>query len=157
MSKIDIIPFVNHNPTQPDTLYSALSFIQSATEKYKLGAVPVTFDQPLNIKAADIVASSPELSNVFLRLGGFNLVMSYLGSVGYIMSQSGLKDMWETVYATNSIDHMVTGHAYARALRAHMLTTASLVGHLLEKNGLNDELKKNLTKIHEYLQNDTSQ
>ena len=101
------------------------------------------FDQPLYIKDADIVASLPELSNIFLRLGGFHLVMSYLGSAGYIMSQSGLKDMtWGTVYANNSIDHMMTGHAYARALRAHMLTAASLVGHLLERNGLNDELKK---------------
>ena len=60
MSKVDIIPFVNHNPTQPDTLYSALSCIQSATEKYKLGLVQVTFDQPLYIQAADIVASLPE-------------------------------------------------------------------------------------------------
>ena len=115
MSKIDIIPFVNHNPTQPDTLYSALSFIQAASEKYKLDAVPVTFDQPLYIKAADIISSSSDLPNVFLRLGGFHLVMSYLGSVGYIMSQSGLKDIWETVYAPNSVNHMLTGHAYARA------------------------------------------
>ena len=93
----------------------------------------MTFDQPLYIKAAEIVASSPELSNIFVRLGGFHLVMSYLGSIGYIMSQSGLKEMWETVYAHNSVDHMLTGHAYARALRAHMLTAAALVGHLLEK------------------------
>ena len=52
--------------------------------KYKLGVVPVTFDQPLYItciKAADIVASSPDLTNIFIRLGGFHLVMSYLGSI----------------------------------------------------------------------------
>ena len=68
ISKIDILPFVNHDPTHPDTLYSALSFIQNAAVKYRLGAVPVTFDQPLYIKAADTVASSPDLTNKFVRL-----------------------------------------------------------------------------------------
>ena len=71
--------FVNHDPIQPDTLYSALPFIQNAAVKYKLGVVPVTFDQPLYItciKAADIVAPSPDPTNIFARLGGFHLVIS---------------------------------------------------------------------------------
>ena len=96
ISKIDILPFVNHDPTQPDTLYSALSFIQNTAVKYKLGVVPVKFDQPIYItciKAADIVAPSPDLTNLFVRLGGFHSVMSYLGSIGYIMSDSGLRHL----------------------------------------------------------------
>ena len=61
------------------TRFSRHSHLYSQPQKkYKLSAVPVIFDQPLYIKAADIVASSPELLNVFLRLGGFYLVMSYL-------------------------------------------------------------------------------
>ena len=47
--------------------------------------------------------------------------MSYQGSIGYIMGDSGLRNLWETAYAHNSVNHMLTGHAYARALRAHML------------------------------------
>ena len=90
ISKIDIFPFVNHEPTHSDELYSAISFIQNAVVKYKLGAVPGTFDQPLYIKAADIVAPSPDLTNIFIRLGGFHLVMSYLGSICYIMGDRGL-------------------------------------------------------------------
>ena len=103
--------------------------------KYKLGIVPVTFDQPLYIpciKTADIVAPSPDLTNIFARLGGFHLVMSYLGSIGYNMGDSGIRNLWETAYAHNSINHMLTGHAYARALRADMLSAVSLVAHLLE-------------------------
>ena len=106
--------FVNHDSIHPDTLYPALSFIQNAAVKYKLGVVPVMFDQPIYItciKAVDIVAPSPDLTNIFIRLGGFHLVMSYLGSIGYIMGDSGLRNLWETAYAHNSVNHMLTGHA----------------------------------------------
>ena len=41
---------------------------------------PVTFDQPLYIQAAEIVASAQDLDNVVVRLCGFHLRLSYLGS-----------------------------------------------------------------------------
>ena len=66
--------------------------------------------------AAEIVLSSPEISQLFVRLGGFHLLMSYLGSVGYIMSGTGIETLWETVYAGNTVIHKLTGHAYVRAL-----------------------------------------
>ena len=60
------------DPNQPDTIYSALSYAQGLCEKQKLGIAPVTFDQPLYIKAVDIVQSSPDLDKVVVRLGGSN-------------------------------------------------------------------------------------
>ena len=39
--------------------------------------------------------------------------MSYLGTIGYVMSGNGLENLWETVYAPNTVAHMLTGHAYA--------------------------------------------
>lgn len=91
VSRIDILPFINHDPNQPVTIYSALSFVQQLSVRYKLGAVSVTFDQPLYIKASEIVESSPDLTSIFIRLGGFHLMMSYLGSAGHIMSESELR------------------------------------------------------------------
>ena len=81
-SKIDILPFVNYDPTQPDTLYSALSFVQDCTRKYKLGAVPVTFDQPLYIKAAEIVASFPDLTGVCCQARRLSLYYVLFGLLG---------------------------------------------------------------------------
>lgn len=69
--------------------------------------------------------SSP-LSRVTIRLGGFHLLMSFLGAIGAIMAGSGHEGLWETVYAKNSVAHMMTGHAYARSLRAHFLTQLTL-------------------------------
>ena len=58
-------------------------------------------------------------------------MMSYMGSTGYVMAGSGIDTCWETVCAANSVPHMMTGHAYSRALGAYMSTTASLVSDLL--------------------------
>lgn len=64
-----------------------------------------TFDQPLYWKATDIVASkknnpSENLTNVVVRLGGFHLLMSYLGSVGFIMGST--HDFWTCLCLSSS-------------------------------------------------------
>jgi len=112
----------------------------------------VTFDQPLYAKADDIVEASPELHRMIVRLGGFHLAMSYMGSIGFIMRGSGIVDLWETVYAPNSIEHMLTGHAYARALRSHFLTSAALTALMLEMpNSCDDIYIPRLLDVHNAL------
>jgi len=69
----------------------------------------VTFDQPLYIKAAEIVAASTDLSNVVVRFGDSHLLMSYLGSIGFIMGGSGTEAVWETVYAAGTVTHNADG------------------------------------------------
>ena len=47
---------------------------------------------------------------------------------------------------------MLTGHAYARALRAHMLSAVSLVAHLLETpDFLSGVTLNKVTSLHEML------
>jgi hypothetical protein len=95
-----------------------------------------------------------ELKSIVIRLGGFHLLMSYMGSIGYIMGGSGLADLWETVYAPNTVTHMMTGHAYARALRAHLLTSVAIMSNLLKAPGCLDEIDlTRLQAVHESLLN----
>ena len=111
---------------------------------------PVTFDQPLYIKASEIAAAKEELNKVIVRLGGFHLMMSYMGSIGYIMTGSGLSDLWERVYAKGSVVHMLTGHAFTRAVRAHIFTFSALICILLQTPGCMDKLdKENLKQIYQ--------
>ena len=49
-----------------------------------------------------------------------------MGSIGNIMSGSGLEELWKSVYASETTPHMMSGHAYSRALRAHILTIEAL-------------------------------
>lgn len=44
-----------------------------------------------------------------------------MGAIYYIMAGSGLKQLISVIYAELSVDQMLSGHAYSRALRAHIL------------------------------------
>ena len=103
----------------------------------------VTFDQPLYMRAQDLVHSQQgdtHLSNIVLRLGGFHLLMLFLGVVGYVMDGSGLKELWQTVYAPNTTEHMMSGHQYARSLRAHLLSQTALGMLILNEMSLSPEV-----------------
>ena len=52
--------------------------------------------------------------------------MSFLGSIGHIMHEPGLKEVLELIYSENAVTHMLTGKAYARAVRGHVLLDAAL-------------------------------
>ena len=43
-------------------------------------------------------------------------MMTYIGSIDYMMSGAGIDPCLETVYAGNSVAHTMTCHAYSRAL-----------------------------------------
>lgn len=76
------LPFVNLNPSNPNTIYTALKFASEQCVKFNKGVCIVTFDQPLYQKAFNITKtlnSTDPVSNVILILGGFHLLMSYLG------------------------------------------------------------------------------
>ena len=71
--------------------------------------------------------------NIVFPLGGFHLLMTFLGGIGTIVGGSGLAETMETIHAQNSVVHMLDGKAYARALRCHFLTESSLQQIILNK------------------------
>ena len=109
----------------------------------------MTFDQPSYQKASEIVAASPSHENVAVRLGGFHLLMSFVGAVGNIMAGSGLEELWRRSFAPSSVHHMVSGHAYSRALRALFLTQKALATILLRtSHALDDTVKTSLQRLY---------
>jgi len=105
----------------------------------------VTFDQQLYAKAVPMVLAAPPdspLKRVIFTLGGFHFLKSVLGAVGTIMAGSGLGDCLEVVYAKNTVKHMLSGDAYARAIRGHFLVHLALLTHLFESSS--EELKNDL-------------
>ena len=90
VSDVVALPFINLDPTNLSTIYTALLFAQSEASKYNRNYCIVTFDQPLFIKAVYIITAIPELANVVARFGGFHLLMSFMGATGFIMTGSGL-------------------------------------------------------------------
>ncbi|ELU15381.1 hypothetical protein CAPTEDRAFT_199459 [Capitella teleta] len=145
-TRIEILPFINLQPTNPSSIYTALNFSRKQSSLHGMETCFVTFDQPLNAKAIEIVASDEILQGVVVRLDGFHLLMSFMGPVGYIMGSSGLEVLWESVYAPASVVHMMTGHAYAHALRAHLLTSVALFTFMMTE--MEDKTKESLLALH---------
>lgn len=105
-----------------DTIYTTLQCAINTAKKHEQRTCLITFDQPLYIKAREIVAASDassDLSRVVVKLGGFHMLMSFIGCIGYIMNGSGIKEALSTIYASNSVDKMLDGPAFARSIRGH--------------------------------------
>ena len=78
------------------------------------------------------------MKNTVLKMGGLHTIMSFLGSIGYVMANSGLSEALETIYAKNTIEPMMSGKAIARAIRAHFIVDAVLTSLLLERGPKNN-------------------
>ena len=140
LSSVEALPFINLVSTKPSANDTALLFAVDECKKNKKTSCIVTFDQLSYQKASEIVAESLEkLGDVIVRLGGFHSLMSCMGAVGNIMAGGGLEELWSTVYAPSFVSHVVTGHAFSRALRAHFLTPEALASFFLKTSNVLDD------------------
>jgi len=117
------------DPSDNTCIYSTLKLMAEHAQRHGIRYPVVTFDQPLWWKAYNLILTEPAggaISNVIVRLGAFHTEMSFLGSVGHLMAESGLKELLELAYASNAVDHMLTGKAISRAVRGHLLVCAVL-------------------------------
>ena len=114
---IDFLPIIDLNPSDESCIYFILLFVISRAKKLNVHTPSITFDQPLWIKAFDIIHA--ENLPIVCKPGGFHTLMGFLGSIGTLMKATGLEDLLSEVYAENSVVHMMSGNAIARAIRAH--------------------------------------
>ncbi|KAJ8668754.1 hypothetical protein QAD02_000013 [Eretmocerus hayati] len=150
-SHIVCLPFINLPPSKWTTLYTAIWHAMEQTRELGQRTTILTFDQPLHYKACLLAAwikihifsripRNPSLKKpvLLINLGALHITMSYMGSMSYVMLGSGLEDMWYTVYAQESVKKMLTGHSYARAVRAHILSFTAISLHLCKSLNLPD-------------------
>ena len=134
-SSVTFFPMIDIDPTNMTCIYSTLHFIISSARKYGTKAV-ITFDQPLFWKTPTIITAEPNgsgIKGILLRLGGFHTIMSFLGSIGHLMTGTGLQEVLETVYAANAVCHMMSGQTSDRAIRGHMLVDTAINALLISK------------------------
>ncbi len=122
---IRLLPITDRSPNDPTCIiYSTLLFIQQQSKKLNLEIPCVTFDQPLWLKAIEIVHT--EKLKIVCRLGPFHAIMSFLGSLGNLMAGSGLAELLQCCYGSNTVTHMLTGKAVGCALREHSLVQSAV-------------------------------
>lgn len=152
VSKINFLPFINGSPSDYSTLYTVLKYASDLIQNEGMKTLIITFDQPLYIKARDIIAASNFYGiQIIVRLGCFHLLMSFMGCIGYIMAGSGLKEILSVIFAEGSVDKILDGHSYARAVRAHFILQQVLSMFIIEQlKEDNAEFNNLLTDEHAF-------
>ena len=128
-SKVLMLPILDLNPSDMTCVRSVLGFVSKQASLLRMPSTCVTFDQPLYSKAIDIVIADD--LNVVVRLGGFHTLMNFMGAVGHIMRGSGLESALECIFGRSTVEHIMTGRAYARGVRGHLLIHSALLQILL--------------------------
>jgi len=136
ISSVVLLPIVDLNPSDPSCIYSTLRFVVKQASLLNVTVPCITFDQPLWVKAVEISKASS--LNVFCRLGGFHMLMSYLGSIRTVMAGSGLTEVLELCYGSNTVNHMMSGKAVSRALRGLLMVDAALQVVILQMIAASD-------------------
>ena len=127
-SEIYLLPLIDLDPSDSTCIYSTLRYIEQQARNLNVVTPCVTFDQPLWLKAVSIIKAKD--MKIVCRLGGFHMLMSFLGSIGALMQGSGLEAVLAEVYAPNVIPHILSGKAFSRSLRGHFLVYAALTRKL---------------------------
>ena len=146
---VKMLPVINLSATNMTTLHSLLYFVVEQSKNNKVPMTSITFDQPLYVKAYEIPMSNK--MEIVVRLGGFHRLMSFLGSIGSLMGVCGLRRALETVHVPLTVGHMITGKAYTRAVRGHMMSASAVLSLLLEEfwDSLTTDEQAQLVKIYD--------
>ena len=132
------------DPSLYDAIYSTMSFVKQQIKQNRICCTSLTFYLPLFRKAPEVkVDKSPEFDRIYLKLGGFQKLISFMGAGSKLMQDAGLKEVWLTIYKENSFPKMLNRTSYSCSLRACQLTDAVLHFALLSGNNHCQESKEN--------------
>ena len=82
-SVVTMLLVINLSATNMTALHSLLCFVVEQSKNNKLPTPSLTFEQPLYVKAYKIAMSNK--IEIFVRVGGFHQLMSFLRSIGSLM------------------------------------------------------------------------
>lgn len=129
-STIEMLEIIDLNPSDDSCIYSTMLYVIDQAKSRLLPTPSLTFDQPLYIKAVDIAMKAN--LNIVIRLGGFHTLMSFLGSIGHMMRGSGIEEIMGLLFGSTTTEYVLSGKAYARAVRGHFIVHGALSDLLLD-------------------------
>jgi hypothetical protein len=110
-SSVLFLPMIDMSSSDLSCIFSTLNYIAQHASRYGITPI-ITFDQPLWWKALTIILAEPDgspIRKIVLRMGIFHMEMSFLGSIGHLMSGSGLAELLELIYAPHTVPHILSG------------------------------------------------
>ena len=142
-SVISYLDTIDASATDLRTAYEVLSRGCEIKDRLQLKAVVCVFDQAFYAKAMEIFWKHKSLfEGLVIMMGGFHLLMMLLGVIGTRFGDAGLRELavQSEVVAEGSIEKVLMGKQYNRAVHLHKLTYEALMRLLLKKFELSVEL-----------------
>ena len=123
-SAIAYLPVIEASPTEMDTVNTILTRSVEIADKLALANIAIVFDQAIYAKAQEIRWKTDSFKErLVIRLGEFHTSMSFLSVLGRRFRDAGLFDVLveARVVAQGSVNAVLEGKQYNRAIRAHKL------------------------------------
>ena len=149
-STVEYMPPINFSIYENATVQHILETSKEASLKLGQRYTIVTFDLAVAKKAYSIVWQNPQrFGNVIVRMGIFHTICSLFGALGSKMKGSGLSEILieSSVCASGSLEKVMSGKHYNRALRVHKLTVEALE-HLLLCKFEESEYSQETSPLH---------
>ena len=129
-TNIVYLPLIDHPPAEARSMKTAMITVKVVTESTGQMFVVFTADQQLCKIAVHILWDNPILfSNFYLRLGGMHLLMSYVGSIGTLMNNTGLTEALSAAFG--GVLKMLSGKKFPENVRALRMLTECLLEPIL--------------------------
>ena len=134
-SVVDYMVPVNSPITENATVQHIINISRDATKLVGQNVTIITCDLAVAKKAYALVWQNPvNYSDVVIRLGVFHTLCSAFGTIGKRMNGSGITEviLESGICASGSVNKVMSGKHYNRALRVHKLVLEALERLLLE-------------------------
>ncbi len=120
-------------PAEYDTVLTSMLKVKRLSELAGQSFTLLTFDQQLYRYAVEIQWALPEVflpSSFILRLGGMHMLMSFIGSVGYLMTKTGLADILSSAFG--GVHKMLIGKKFPMCMRALRMVVEIILEQLIK-------------------------
>lgn len=135
-SVVEYLRPIHHPATENATIQEALNRSIEASNELGQTQTVITFDLATAKRAYSLVWNSPDkYADVFIRLGSFHIICAYFSCVGKVLENSGFEDivLESGLCASGSLNGVVSGKHYNRALRVHIIFLEALERLFLER------------------------
>jgi hypothetical protein len=143
-TNIVYLPLIDMPPADPSTMMAAMKKAQQLSHKVGQEYVVFTADLQLYRIALHVQWENPiQLGNIHLRLGGMHLLMSYCGSIGTLMADTGIVEILSPVFG--GVLKMLSGKKFPQNVRALRMLVEELLRSIFTNHQL--ECMADLTDI----------
>ena len=123
-------PLINEKPSDPSTILTAMYDVEKATHQAGQSITVFTCDQQLFRVTLDIMWDDPDRWSDFIpRLGGMHWLMSFIGSIGQLMKNSGLDRLMKAAFG--GVEKMLIGKKFPQNVRALRIIVIELLRPLI--------------------------